>query len=70
LWQAQLWRYPIDGSTPTRLAVPPIFGGSYLSYSSDPPTISVSDGVLKLWSTAGGSSSIPSPILLQWVSLH
>ena len=70
LWQAQLWRYPIDGSTPTRLAVPPVVDGSYLSYSSDPPTIAVSDGVLKIWSTAGGSSTTPSPILLQWVPLH
>jgi len=61
LWQAQLWRYPIDGSTPTdwpssylRRLLPQLLQRSSNHF--------VSDGVLKLWSTAGGSSSIPSPI--------
>jgi hypothetical protein len=70
-WQAQLWRYPLDGSTPTQLAVPPIVDGSYLSYSLDPSLVIGADGVATLWSTTSSSAAAePSPILLQWAPLH
>jgi hypothetical protein len=70
-WQAQLWRYPLDGSTPTQLAVPPIVDGSYLSYSLDPSLVVGADGVATLWSTTSSSAAAkPSPILLQWAPLH
>jgi hypothetical protein len=72
-WQAQLWRYPVDGSTPTQLAVPPIVNGSYISYSMHPGPVVGSHGVVTLWSTAGtagGTGASPTaPILLQWAEL-
>jgi hypothetical protein len=65
----QLWRYPVGASTPTQIGVPPIFDGSYLSYSSEPVPVSNSDGVLGLWSTHD-SNAQTSLILLKWESLH
>jgi hypothetical protein len=69
LWTAQLWRYPVDGSTPTQLGVPPIVDGSYLSFEADPLPIANGDGVLKLWATHS-SNGQTSVILLKWAPVH
>ena len=69
LWTAQLWRYPVDGSTPTQLGVPPIVDGSYLSFGADPPPIANGDGVSKLWATHS-SNAQTSVILLKWAPVH
>jgi hypothetical protein len=65
---SELWRYPIDGSAPTRLAVPPTVDGSPLTYLDDPPPTTTADGFLKIWLTAGDSTQ-GSRILLQWTAL-
>jgi hypothetical protein len=63
--QDQLWRYPLDGSTPTELGVGPSVDGSTLGYGADPQALSNGDGVLKLWTTRTGSQQVLT-ILLQW----
>jgi hypothetical protein len=63
--EEQLWRYPIDGSTPTKIAVAPTIDGNSLYYSSDPLPVSNGDGFLKMWTAHGGTQQ-PSLILLQW----
>jgi hypothetical protein len=63
----QLWRYPIDGSTPTKIAAGPTLDGDTLGYAADPQPIANGDGVLKLWSTHSGSNQT-SLILLQWTA--
>ena len=63
--EEQLWRHPVDGSTPTQIASSPTIDGSFLSYFGDPMPISNGDGVLKFWSTHSGFNQ-QSQILLQW----
>ncbi len=63
--EEQLWRYPVDGSTPTQIASSPTIDGSFLSYFGDPMPIATGDGVLKFWSTRSGSDQ-QTQILLQW----
>ncbi len=63
--ESQLWRYPIDGSTPTKIAASPTLDGQMLGYYADPLPITNGDGVLKLWSTRGISTQT-TLILLQW----
>jgi hypothetical protein len=62
---SELWRFPLDGSAPTRLAVPPTVDGIPLTYLDVPPPTTTADGFLKLWLTAGDSTQ-GSRILLQW----
>jgi hypothetical protein len=61
----ELWRYPLDGSTPTEIAVGPILDGGTLSFSGDPMPLAPGDGVMKIWTTHSGSQSL-SLILLEW----
>jgi hypothetical protein len=63
----QLWRYPIDGSTPTQIATSPTVDGSPLYYSGDPRLISNANGILKIWTINSGTTP---PVLLQWTPLH
>ena len=63
----QLWRYPIDGSTPTKIAAGPTLDGDTLGYAADPQPIANGDGVIKLWTTHSGSNQT-SLILLQWTA--
>jgi hypothetical protein len=63
----QLWRYPIDGSTPTQIASAPMIDGSPLDYSGSPLLISNANGVLKIWTINNGTTP---PVLLQWTPLH
>jgi hypothetical protein len=66
--EEQLWRYPIDGSTPTKVNVGPTIDDQQLGYSADPLPIANGDGVLKLWSIHSGSNQTPT-ILLQWTAV-
>ena len=63
--QDQLWRYPLDGSTPTEIGIGPTIDNQGFGYVADPQAISNGDGVLKLWTTRTGSQQLPT-ILLQW----
>lgn len=63
-FETQLWRYPVDGSTPTQIAAAPALDGGPLNYFGDPMPIANGNGVLKIWPTHHGSQI--SPILLQW----
>ena len=63
--QDQLWRYPLDGSTPTEVGVGPTIDGNSMGYTADPQAIATADGVLKLWTTRGGTQQ-QTVILLQW----
>jgi hypothetical protein len=63
----QLWRYPIDGSTPTQIASAPTIDGEPLSYFGDPLLISNANGVLKIWTINNGTTP---PVLLQWTTLQ
>jgi hypothetical protein len=61
----QLWRCPIDGSSPTEIATAPTIDGNPLSYFGDPMPISNGHGVLKVWTTRTGSQQVLT-VLLQW----
>jgi len=63
--EEQLWRYPIDGSTPTMIATAPTIDGGFLSYVEDPLPNSNGDGFLKIWLQRVGSDQLQS-VLLQW----
>jgi hypothetical protein len=65
--QPALLRYSIDGSTATRIALPPKVGGTPQSYLDDPPPYVTSDGFIKIWVIQ--SDSPRASILLQWVAL-
>jgi hypothetical protein len=67
--EEQLWRYPIDGSPPTQIAVSPTLDGDFLDFFGDPLPIANGDGVLKLWSTHSGSQQV-ALILLEWSPAH
>jgi hypothetical protein len=67
--EEQLWRYPIDGSTPTKIASTPTIDGDFLSYVEDPLPNSNGDGFLKVWLKRVGSDSLFS-VLLQWTPVH
>lgn len=62
--ETQLWRYPLDGSTPAMIATAPDPGGGELDYFGDPMPQANGHGFLKVWSTrdAGGQLEL----LLQW----
>jgi hypothetical protein len=63
--EEQLWRYPVDGSTPAQIASTPTLDGQFLSYFDDPQPIANGDGVLKFWNIG---SNLGGPFLLiQWV---
>jgi hypothetical protein len=63
--EEQLWRYPVDGSTPAQIASTPTVDGQFLSYFDDPQPIANGDGVLKLWNIG---NNLGGPFLLiQWV---
>jgi hypothetical protein len=63
--EEQLWRYPIDGSTPTEVATAPLLDGQFLSYFGDPLPIDNGDGLLKYWNIG---NNLGGPFLLiQWV---
>lgn len=64
--EEQLWRYPLDGSTPTQIAVAPTVDGGSLDFTGDPLPTSNGKGVIKVWLTRGLLPQQPSPILLQW----
>jgi hypothetical protein len=66
--QEQLWRYPIDGSTPTEIATSPTIDGDFLSYFGDPMPSSNGDGFLKVWTKRVGSDQLLS-VLLQWITV-
>jgi hypothetical protein len=61
--EEQLWRYPIDGSTPKQIASSPTIDGSFASYYGDPMPISNGDGVLKFWRAHSGAQTT---MVLQW----
>ncbi len=63
--EEQLWRYPIDGSTPTQINSSGTIDSGALPYAADPLPISDGNGVLKLWSTRSGTQQL-AVILLQW----
>ena len=63
----QLWRYPLDGSTPTEIGVGPTIDGNSMGFSADPLPIANGDGVLKLWTTRTGSQQT-LVVLLQWTA--
>jgi hypothetical protein len=64
-----LWRYPIDGSTPTQIAVSPSVDGQSLAYAADPLPQSNGDDVWKFWlSRPDGSNTFN--LILQWTPLH
>jgi hypothetical protein len=63
--EEQLWRYPLDGSTPTEIATAPEMGqGNFLSYFGDPMPQANGHGVLKVWLTRDTSGQ--RVLLLQW----
>jgi Tol biopolymer transport system component len=64
----QLWRYPIDGSTPTQIATAPTLDGSSLDYGGGPLPNSNGDGFLQIWTTRSGTQQLRL-ILLQWTPL-
>jgi hypothetical protein len=61
----QLWRYPIDGSTPAQIATAPTIDGEPLGYFGEPTPISNSAGFLRIWTINGGTAPVPL-VLLQW----
>jgi hypothetical protein len=67
--EEQLWRYPIDGSAATKIAVAPTVDGSSLDYTGDPLPASDGKGVVKLWLTHALLPQQPAPVLLQWTPL-
>jgi hypothetical protein len=62
----QLWRFPIDGSTPTQLATAPTVGNGGLSYFADPQAALGPHGLVKLWLVRGDSGQT---LYEQWVPL-
>jgi hypothetical protein len=68
-FEDQLWRYPIDGSAPTKIAVAPTIDGNSFGYTDDPQPISNGDGFLKIWTTRIGNQQLWS-ILLQWTPVR
>jgi hypothetical protein len=64
----QLWRYPIDGSTPTLLGYSPTVNDQNYSYFNDPPAVTNGNGFLKLWSPLPSSGKTPT-VFLQWIPL-
>jgi hypothetical protein len=66
--ELQLWRYPIDGTTPTELALPPKVNGSPELYSVGPPPTTTADGFVKVWAIQ--SDSPQASIELQWTPLN
>jgi hypothetical protein len=65
--ETQLWRYPIDGSTPTQITTAPNPGGGELDYFGDPMPTADGHGILKLWPTRDSAGN--PVILLQWTPL-
>lgn len=65
---SNLWRYPIDGSTPTQLATGPLVDGQGEDYSSDPQPLANGDGVFKFWNVRPTESQPFA--LLQWVPVQ
>lgn len=65
----QLWRYPIDGSTPKQIGLAPTVDNNALSYFGDPMPVSNGDGVMKIWITRTGSAQTLT-MLLQWTPVH
>ena len=66
--QPALLRYPIGGSSFTRIALPPKVNGNPQGYTGNPaPTVNP-DGFVTLWAVQ--SDSPQASILLQWIPLH
>ncbi len=69
-WQPQLWRYPADGSSPTELAVPPLYQGTYLGFGGGTAAVVGDHELVKVWSVATATGQTqPAPILLVVVPL-
>jgi hypothetical protein len=60
-------RYPIDGASATRIAVPPKVGGNPQLYIVGPAPTVTPDGLLKLWAIE--SHTAQASIVLQWIPL-
>ena len=56
----EIWRFPVDGSPQTRVAVVPIIGGSGADFSPDPEPITGTQGFVKLWLPSVGSGTTPT----------
>ena len=65
---SELWRYPLDGSPPTKLADAPTLDGEGLGYYGDPQGISDSSGYARLWLPKSNGSPL-NTLYLQWSPL-
>ena len=66
--ESALLRYAIDGSPPTRIALPPKVNGNPQGYTGNPAPAVNSDGFVTLWAVQRDSPQ--ASILLQWIPLH
>ena len=64
----ELWRYPIDGSTATLMAMAPTVDGQAQSYFADPQAVVAPDGFMKLWLVQSPDAATPT-LYVQWVPL-
>jgi hypothetical protein len=64
---SELWRYPIDGSNPVRVATPPApYGDRDFGYFDNDPLLVSPGGLVKIW-VAIATSTSESALFAQWV---